>query len=110
MSQKIKVLIVDDHPLFRQGLRQVVENDSRFELVAEAGDGETALRLITEKKPAVAVLDVNLPALSGLEVARRLRDKVRRASLPWGAWGLAHHRCSMWHITHPSCTTAAHLL
>jgi DNA-binding NarL/FixJ family response regulator len=66
---------VDDHPLFRQGLRQVVEGDARFELVAEAGDGETAVRLIQEKKPDVAVLDVNLPGLSGLEIARKLQTK-----------------------------------
>ena len=64
---KTKVLIVDDHPLFRQGLRQVVEADRRFELIAEAGDGATALNLILEKKPDVAVLDVNLPGISGLD-------------------------------------------
>jgi len=75
MSEKIKVLIVDDHPLFRQGLRQVVEADSRFELVAEAGDGATALRWIQERSPDVAVLDVDLPRLSGLEVARALQGK-----------------------------------
>jgi len=73
LSKKIKVLVVDDHPLFRQGLRQVVESDSRFELVAEVGDGEAALKFIEEKKPDVAVLDVNLPGMSGLEVARELQ-------------------------------------
>ena len=66
---------MDDHPLFRQGLRQVVEADSRFDLVAEAGDGETALRSIQDKSPDVAVLDVDLPRLSGLEVARALQGK-----------------------------------
>jgi two-component system, NarL family, response regulator DegU len=75
MAVRVKVLIVDDHPLFRQGLRQMVETDKRFELVAEAGDGETALQLIHEKKPDIAVLDVNLPGLSGLEVARSLQGK-----------------------------------
>ena len=75
MSNRIKVLIVDDHPLFRQGLRQVVEADPGFELIGEAGDGETALRLIQERVPDIAVLDVNLPQLSGLEVARRLQEK-----------------------------------
>src|SRR5688572_10873954 len=72
-SYAIKVLIVDDHPLFRHGLRQVVETDARFELVAEAGDGETALKFIQEKKPDVAVLDVNLPGMSGLDVAQELQ-------------------------------------
>lgn len=75
MPAKIKVLIVDDHPLFRQALRQMVASDSRFELVGEAGDGETALRLILEKKPDVAVLDVDVPLLSGLEIASKLQSK-----------------------------------
>ena len=77
MSGEIKVLIVDDHPLFRSGLRQVIESDSRFALIGETGDGEAALRLIQEKKPDVAVLDVNLPGLSGLEIACRLQEGKR---------------------------------
>lgn len=75
MAAKIKVLIVDDHPLFRQAMRQVVASDLRFELAGEAGDGETALKFILEKKPDVAVLDVDVPGLSGLEVARKLQAK-----------------------------------
>lgn len=73
MAHRTTVLIVDDHPLFRSGLRQVIAGDPRFELVAETGDGEAALQLIQEKKPDVAVLDVNLPGLSGLEIARKLQ-------------------------------------
>ena len=73
MPHKIKVLVVDDHPLFRQGVRQVVERDPRFELFAEVGSGEAALKFIEEMKPDVAVLDVNLPGMSGLEVARELQ-------------------------------------
>lgn len=75
MPGRIKVLIVDDHPLFRQGLRQVVEADERFELVAEAGDGPTALDLIRKLKPDIAVLDINLPGASGLEVAGELQAR-----------------------------------
>jgi DNA-binding NarL/FixJ family response regulator len=66
---------VDDHPLFRSGLRQAIAKDSRLVLAGEAGDGPSALALIQEKKPDVAVLDVNLPGLSGLEVARQLQHK-----------------------------------
>ena len=73
MSKGIRVLIVDDHPLFRSGLRQVVESDPRFELIGEAGDGGVALKMIREKQPDVAVLDVNLPGLTGLEIALRLK-------------------------------------
>ena len=52
-----------------------MEADSRFELVGEAGDGRSALQLIMEKKPDIAMLDVNLPIMSGLEVARSLQEK-----------------------------------
>ena len=75
MARRTTVLIVDDHPLFRSGLRQVITDDPRFELVGETGDGELALQLIKEQKPDVAVLDVNLPGVSGLEIARRLQEK-----------------------------------
>ncbi len=75
MPHRITVLIVDDHPLFRSGLRQVVEGDPHFQVVGEAGNGGAALQFIQEKKPAVAVLDVNLPGLTGLEVARKLQDQ-----------------------------------
>jgi DNA-binding NarL/FixJ family response regulator len=75
MAGRTKVLIVDDHPLFRSGLRQVIESDPRFNLVGEAGEGGAALKFILEKKPDVAVLDLNLPGLSGLEIARQLQIK-----------------------------------
>ncbi|HSY43401.1 MAG TPA: response regulator transcription factor [Candidatus Acidoferrum sp.] len=78
MTHRTKVLIVDDHPLFRGGLRQVILDDGRFELVGETGDGEDAMRLIQEKKPDVAVLDVKLPGLTGLEIARKLQEKRSR--------------------------------
>lgn len=75
MAQRITVLIVDDHPLFRSGLRQVVAGDPRLEIVGEAGDGQIALQMILGKKPDVAILDVNLPNLSGLEIAQKLQNK-----------------------------------
>src|ERR1017187_5955020 len=81
MAARTKVLIVDDHPLFRGGLRQVIAADPRFELVGETGDGETAWKLIQEKKSGVAVLDINLPGLTGLEVARRVHEKKLRTRI-----------------------------
>jgi DNA-binding NarL/FixJ family response regulator len=78
MAGRTTVLIVDDHPLFRGGLRQVIQGDARFELVGEAGDGAAAWKLVQEKKPDVAVLDVNLPGLTGLELARKIQEKKLR--------------------------------
>jgi DNA-binding NarL/FixJ family response regulator len=78
---KIRVMIVDDHPLFRQGLRQAVEGDSRFEVVGEADNGEKALDMISKVQPDVAVLDVNIPGMSGLEVAAALQKKKTKVCL-----------------------------
>lgn len=75
MENEIRVLIADDHPLLRQGLRQTIESDPMLKVVAEAGDGETALAQIQEVRPRVAVLDVDMPKLDGLAVGRELRAK-----------------------------------
>ena len=75
MAGAIKVLIVDDHPLFRQGMRSLLESHPRFEIVGEAGDGPTALAIIRKVKPDVAVLDVSLPGMTGLEVASQLQSR-----------------------------------
>jgi two-component system, NarL family, response regulator DegU len=71
---KITIFIVDDHPLFRQGLRQAIEADARFRLVGEAEDGTEALTAIRRLEPELAVLDINLPGRTGLEIAAALRD------------------------------------
>ena len=78
---KIGVLMVDDHPLFRQGLRQVIASDSRFEMVGEADDAEAALKLLPDAKPDVIVLDLNLPRMSGLELAGVLQAKKCKAGV-----------------------------
>ncbi len=71
MSDKITVVFADDHPLFRSGVRQALEREERISIVGEADNGEQALQMIEQSKPAVAVLDINMPRMSGLEVARR---------------------------------------
>lgn len=68
----IRILIVDDHTMVREALRVVLEQDSSLRVVAEVGDGETALRLVAEKQPDVVVMDVALPGMSGIETSRRL--------------------------------------
>jgi len=73
-SEKTKVYIVDDHPLFRRGVRDVIELEPRFQVVGEAGDGEVALQEIKKLKPSVALVDLQMPRLGGLQLVRSLRD------------------------------------
>src|SRR5262249_45905090 len=70
MSEPITVLIADDHPVFRRGLREVFEEDKRFQVIVEAANGAEALNLIRQFKPKVTVLDIRMPELNGLQVAR----------------------------------------
>ncbi len=80
MSKPIAIVIADDHPIFRRGLRDVVKEDPSVHLLGEACDGAEALRLIEELKPQVAVLDHDMPKLNGLQVAQA----VRRQNVPVG--------------------------
>jgi DNA-binding NarL/FixJ family response regulator len=70
----ISTIIADDHPIVRQGLRALLEGEDSCKIVGEAADGLTAIDLIAQLRPQVAVLDVQLPDLGGLEVARRTRQ------------------------------------
>ena len=74
MSTEIPILIADDHPIVRQGLRQTVEA-AEFRVVAEAGDGQEALTLIEQLRPQIAVLDIDMPVLDGFAVARAVRER-----------------------------------
>lgn len=75
METAIHVLIADDHPVVRQGLRQAIEADSRLTIVAEASDGRSALEHIETLRPRVAVLDIDMPGLDGFAVAREVRSR-----------------------------------
>lgn len=68
------IVVADDHPIFRQGLRQIIEKHPGLRVIAEADNGRAALELITMHAPAVAVLDLNMPELDGFAVARRVRE------------------------------------
>ena len=72
-QNEVKLLIVDDHPVFRRGLRGVIEENPCFHVVGEASDGEAAMRMIEELKPGIAVVDIDMPRLNGLEMVRALR-------------------------------------
>jgi DNA-binding NarL/FixJ family response regulator len=72
MTNKITVLLVDDHSLVRRGFRRMLEDDSDMVVVGEAGDGEEAIKLARELKPQVVVMDCALPKLNGLDATRQI--------------------------------------
>jgi DNA-binding NarL/FixJ family response regulator len=72
MNDVIGVLLADDHPVVRRGMKATIEEDAGLRVVAQAADGNEALREIIEKKPPVAILDIDMPGLNGLGVAREL--------------------------------------
>lgn len=75
MPKQITIVIADDHPLFRKGLRDVIKEESDLTIVGEAPDGDAALHLIEQYTPDVAILDVDMPKMTGLEVAKSIQRK-----------------------------------
>jgi two-component system NarL family response regulator len=72
-TRKIRVLVVDDHPLVRVGLRTVINAESDMEVVAEAGDGPSAIASYTELKPDITLMDLRMPGMSGPEIITQIR-------------------------------------
>jgi len=72
----IRVLVADDHTVVREGIRYVLEREPGFEIVAEAGSGSDVVALAEQCHPDVAVLDISMPGLSGIQVAARLRQRL----------------------------------
>jgi DNA-binding NarL/FixJ family response regulator len=72
MLSEVTILLADDHPIVRQGLRQAIEREKDFKIVAEAADGRTALERIQALAPQIAILDVDMPKLDGFGVLREL--------------------------------------
>ncbi len=71
----VRLVLVDDHKIVRQGLRFILDPDPRFEVVGEAGSGEEALDLVSELKPDAVILDLNLPGIGGTEICRRIIER-----------------------------------
>ena len=69
---KLKILLADDHALLRLGLKKILEERSEWQVIAEAGDGRTAVRQTLELSPDVVVLDIGMPLLNGIEVTRQI--------------------------------------
>jgi DNA-binding NarL/FixJ family response regulator len=72
--RRIRIAIADDHPIFRDGLRRLLESEARFDVVAEAGDGAEAIRVAGTVRPDVLLLDVAMPTLGGLEALPSLTE------------------------------------
>jgi len=74
VHHKKSILIIDDHPLFREGLKAIIERDSKFEVVGEAGTGREGLRMVKKLKPDLVLVDISLPDQSGIELTREIRS------------------------------------
>ncbi len=72
-SEKIKIVFADDHSIVRDGLRSLFKSEPEFEIVGEASDGNEAIRLIKENRPHVAVLDISMPNVTGVEATRIIK-------------------------------------
>ena len=74
-TKKITIMLADDHPLVRKALRDILEKQADFEIVAEAGDGEEAVKIATELVPDVVLMDITMPKLNGIEATRQIKAK-----------------------------------
>ncbi|NLH97295.1 MAG: response regulator transcription factor [Clostridiaceae bacterium] len=75
MESRISVLIADDHPLFRQGIKQILELENDITVVAQAANGDEAVRLTREHKPDVILMDINMPGSNGLQAIKEIKDE-----------------------------------
>ena len=77
----IRVVLADDHAIVRKGIRDFLEEDTAIRVVAEANDGEEAVALVARERPDIALLDIQMPRLNGLDAARRLRKEFPQVRL-----------------------------
>ena len=78
MADKIRILIIDDHPLFREGIKSLIARNPGFEVVGEAGNGRKGLRMAKELKPDLVVMDISLPDKSGIDLTRDIRSHLSK--------------------------------
>ena len=76
MSEKIRVLLVDDHTLFRSGIKSLLQRNDDFEVIGEAGDGLEGIKRVRSLKPDVALLDLHMPGVSGLEAVKVIAEEM----------------------------------
>jgi DNA-binding NarL/FixJ family response regulator len=81
MGADITIVIADDHPMFRRGLRQSLEECPDFKILGEAGDGRAVIQMISDLDPAVAILDISMPLMDGFAVAREIQNASQQTRL-----------------------------
>ncbi len=81
MAGKTRIVIVDDHPLFREGIKTIIAHNGRFEVIAEAGTGREGFDKCRDLKPDLVLLDISLPDENGMEVARQIRHHLPRTRI-----------------------------
>ncbi|WP_243290273.1 response regulator transcription factor [Bacillus sp. FJAT-47783] len=74
MTETIKIVLIDDHQLFREGVKRILDFEPTFEVVAEADDGSEALMIVEEYNPDVVIMDINMPNVNGVEATKHLVD------------------------------------